>query len=43
LFFKELSKPVFTPPIAFDRLYTVAYLTLIIDHLARQGGGHVSL
>ena len=38
-FFQELRKDQFTPPIDFQRLQTVAQLTLVIDQLACEGGG----
>jgi predicted dehydrogenase/threonine dehydrogenase-like Zn-dependent dehydrogenase len=42
-FFMELRKEVFAPPIAFERLYRVAELTLLIDQLANHGGGEKEL
>lgn len=42
-FFNALKQEKFTPPISFDRLDTVAQLTLIIDQLACEGGGLRSL
>jgi predicted dehydrogenase len=38
-FFQELKKVSFIPPIPFNRLFTVAELTLLIDQLACEGGG----
>jgi hypothetical protein len=38
-FFESIKQPSFVAPITFDRLNTVAHLTLIIDALACQGGG----
>ena len=38
-FVQALSKDHFISPISFDRLYTGAQLTLIIDQLACEGGG----
>jgi predicted dehydrogenase len=38
-FFCSLRKPVFEPPVPFDRLLRVARITLIIDALACKGGG----
>jgi predicted dehydrogenase len=38
-FFSALKQDIFIPPINFDRLNIVAYLTLIIDQLVCEGGG----
>jgi len=38
-FFLALEQNIFVPPINFQRLDVVAYLTLIIDQLACDGGG----
>lgn len=38
-FFENLKKPSFVSPIPFDRLITVANVTLAIDQLACEGGG----
>jgi len=42
-FFRSLTNDSFDPPIDFDRLKTVAELTLIIDQLACGGGGKKSI
>ena len=42
-FFAGLKKDTFIPPIDFQRLYTVGYLTLVIDELACMGGGKKNL
>lgn len=38
-FFESIKKETFVPPISFERLRSVAQLTLTIDQLACQGGG----
>jgi predicted dehydrogenase len=38
-FFTQIKKKSFTPPIAIERLSTVAKITLIVDQLACEGGG----
>ena len=42
-FFSALKQETFVPPISFDRLDTVAELTLIVDQLACAGGGEKKL
>ncbi len=43
LFLQELKKPIFVPPIQFERLLLVSRLTLLIDELVCQGGGSKQL
>lgn len=38
-FFVQLQTPTFTPPIAYQRLYDVADITLHINNLVNAGGG----
>jgi predicted dehydrogenase/threonine dehydrogenase-like Zn-dependent dehydrogenase len=38
-FFESIKRDAFVPPISFERLRSVAHLTLTIDQLACQGGG----
>jgi predicted dehydrogenase len=42
-FFGALKEPHFNPPIALERLYNVAHVTLIVDQLACAGGGSKEL
>ena len=42
-FLNELNHETYEPPLAFNRLYMVAQLTLLIDQLACEGGGKKEL
>ncbi len=42
-FFHALQKNQYVPPIDPERLYTVAYISLLIDQLACEGGGKKEL